>query len=172
MSVATEFSHTVGSLTDAASYQASETGLQQLPLPNSSTQSNTASSLFLGCHTQSNTQCKLSTAWWRAEKISGMTVNTFHISGQRSHLTRMPTVLSVRNVLNTVFPSTAWMNYLTNKIQRNMTFRGPCIVIYSYNKSQPFLNFIFDKELYMFQTDLLSIIRSLNPSAPEYSFKF
>jgi len=38
-------------------------------------------------------------------------------------------------------------------------------VIYSYNKSQPdalFLNFIFDKELYMFRSDLLSIIRSLN----------
>jgi hypothetical protein len=36
-------------------------------------------------------------------------------------------------------------------------------VIYSYNKSQRdalFLN--FDKELYMFRTDLLSIIRSLN----------
>jgi len=38
-------------------------------------------------------------------------------------------------------------------------------VIYSYNKSQRdalFLKFIFDKELYMFQTDLLPIIRSLN----------
>jgi hypothetical protein len=38
-------------------------------------------------------------------------------------------------------------------------------VIYSYNKSQRdalFLKFIFDKELYMFRTDLLSIIRSLN----------
>jgi hypothetical protein len=36
---------------------------------------------------------------------------------------------------------------------------------YSYNKSQRgalFLKFIFDKELYMFRTDLLSIIRSLN----------
>jgi len=45
-----------------------------------------------------------------------------------------------------------------------MTFRGPCIVIYSYNKIQqdaPFLKFIFDKELSMHQTDL-SIIRSLN----------
>jgi len=34
-----------------------------------------------------------------------------------------------------------------------------------YNKIQqdaPFLKFIFDKELYMFRTDLLSIIRSLN----------
>jgi len=38
-------------------------------------------------------------------------------------------------------------------------------VIHSYNKSQRdalFLNFIFDKELYMFRTDLLSIIRSHN----------
>jgi len=38
-------------------------------------------------------------------------------------------------------------------------------VIYSYNKSQQdelFLKFIFDKELYKFPTDLLSIIRSLN----------
>jgi hypothetical protein len=38
-------------------------------------------------------------------------------------------------------------------------------VIYSYNKSQQdalFLKFIFHKELHMFQTDLLSIIRSLN----------
>jgi len=38
------------------------------------------------------------------------------------------------------------------------------LVIYSYNKSQPdalFLKFIFDKELYMFRTDLLSIIRDL-----------
>jgi hypothetical protein len=36
---------------------------------------------------------------------------------------------------------------------------------YSYNKSQRdalFLKFIFDKELCMFRTDLLSIIRSLN----------
>ena len=36
---------------------------------------------------------------------------------------------------------------------------------YSYNKSQRdalFLKFTFDKELYTFRTDLLSIIRSLN----------
>ena len=35
----------------------------------------------------------------------------------------------------------------------------------SYKKTQRdalFLKFIFDKELYMFRTDLLSIIRSLN----------
>jgi hypothetical protein len=46
-----------------------------------------------------------------------------------------------------------------------LTFKGPCIVIYSYNKSQQdalFLKFIFDKELFMFRTYLLSIIRSLN----------
>jgi len=38
-------------------------------------------------------------------------------------------------------------------------------VIYSYNRSQRnalFLKFIFDKELYMFRTGLLSIIRGLN----------
>jgi len=38
-------------------------------------------------------------------------------------------------------------------------------VIYCYNKSQRdalFLKFIFDKELYVFRTDLLSFIRSLN----------
>jgi len=38
-------------------------------------------------------------------------------------------------------------------------------VIYSYNKSQPdalFLKFILIKNSYMFQTDLLSIIRSIN----------
>jgi len=47
------------------------------------------------------------------------------------------------------------------------TFRGPCIVIYSYNKSQrdarrTISQVYFDKELYMFWTDLLSNIRSLN----------
>ena len=49
--------------------------------------------------------------------------------------------------------------------EKKLTFRGLCIVIYSYNKSQQdalFLKFIFDKELYMFRTDLPSIIRSLN----------
>jgi len=38
-------------------------------------------------------------------------------------------------------------------------------VIFSYNKSQRdalFLKFIFDKELYMFRTDILSFIRTLN----------
>jgi hypothetical protein len=51
------------------------------------------------------------------------------------------------------------------KVHYYLTFRGTCIVTYSYNKSQRdalFLKFIFDKELYMFWTDLLSIIRSLN----------
>jgi len=39
-----------------------------------------------------------------------------------------------------------------------LTFRGPCIVIYSCNRSHLY----FGKQLYMFWTDLLSIIRSLN----------
>ena len=46
-----------------------------------------------------------------------------------------------------------------------LTFRVSFIVIYSYNKSQRdslFLNLIFDKELYMFGTDLLSVVRRLN----------
>jgi hypothetical protein len=50
-----------------------------------------------------------------------------------------------------------YISYLCDK-PTNSTFRGPCIVIYSYNKNQwdaLFLKFIFDKEL-------LSIIRSLN----------
>jgi len=39
------------------------------------------------------------------------------------------------------------------------------LLVYFYNKNQRaalFLKFIFGKELYMFRTDLLSIIRSLN----------
>jgi len=56
-------------------------------------------------------------------------------------------------------------DFKTHNLFINLTFRGPCIVIYSYNKSQRdalFLELIFDKELYMFRIDLLSIIRSLN----------
>ena len=46
-----------------------------------------------------------------------------------------------------------------------LTFGGPRIVIYSYNTSQRdslFLKFIFGKELYMFRTGPLSIIRSIS----------
>jgi len=44
----------------------------------------------------------------------------------------------------------------------SLTFRGLCIVIYSYNRSQwdALFQICFGKELYMFRTDLLSIIRS------------
>jgi hypothetical protein len=63
--------------------------------------------------------------------------------------------LSIIRSLNTVFTAigTCHVSY------------GLFIVIYSYNKSQQdalFLNFIFVKQLCMFRTDLLSIIRSLN----------
>jgi len=53
-------------------------------------------------------------------------------------------------------------NIDTNNISI-LTFRGPCIVIYSYNKTNEmhqFLNFIFGMELYMFRTVSLSIIKS------------
>ena len=54
---------------------------------------------------------------------------------------------------------------LTRYTCSSYTFSGQCNVVYSYNKSQRnalFLKFIFDKELYMFRIDLLSIIRSPN----------
>ena len=51
-----------------------------------------------------------------------------------------------------------------NRLCSNQDLKS-CIMICFYNKSQRdalFLKFIFDKEFYMFRTDLLSIIRSLN----------
>jgi len=41
----------------------------------------------------------------------------------------------------------------------NLTFRGPCIV---KANEMHYFSTLFGKELYMFRTDLLSIIRSLN----------
>jgi len=46
----------------------------------------------------------------------------------------------------------------------HLTFRGPCIAIYAYNKNQRDVlisQIYFGTELYMFRTVLLSIIRSL-----------
>jgi hypothetical protein len=50
------------------------------------------------------------------------------------------------------------------RVLLSLTFREPCIVIYSYKKSQRmhYFSTLFGKELYMFRADLLSIIRSLN----------
>jgi len=55
-------------------------------------------------------------------------------------------------------------NHHRAALLQSLTFREPCIVIYSYNKTNEmhyFLKFIFGIELYMFQTGFLSIIRSL-----------
>jgi len=49
-------------------------------------------------------------------------------------------------------------------LQTDLTFRGRCIVIYSYNKTNEmhqFLKFILGMELYMFRRVSMSIIRSL-----------
>ena len=46
----------------------------------------------------------------------------------------------------------------------NLTFRGPCSVIYSCNKTNEmelFLKFIFGIELYMLRAGFLSTARSL-----------
>ena len=57
----------------------------------------------------------------------------------------------------------------TKFVPMYLTLRGPCIVIYSCNKgptSCTSLQIHFDKVLYMFRTNLLSIIRSLNTVYP------
>ena len=80
-----------------------------------------------------------------------------------------------------LFPHTTFTNYFLlrhpvclqrgtksvlkySQVYFGLTFIGPCIVIYSYNKTQRDALFLyyFGKERYMFRTDLLPIIRSLN----------
>ena len=53
---------------------------------------------------------------------------------------------------------------LIRRLKVNLTFNGPCIVIYSCNKSPQdalFLNFVVVKNSTLFRTYLLSIIRNL-----------
>jgi len=85
---------------------------------------------------------------------------------RRSHLHRGGSFKShIETLAMASFRGTCLLVYIHVNLTAHLTFRGPCFVINSYNKSQRdalFLKFIFDKELYMFRTDLLSIIRSLN----------
>jgi hypothetical protein len=56
---------------------------------------------------------------------------------------------------------------------QSLTFRGPYIVIYSYNKTKEmhqFPKFIFEIELYMFWTGFLSIIKSLALYTQQYVY--
>jgi hypothetical protein len=58
-----------------------------------------------------------------------------------------------------IYQPKLWYQFVFPKCKQNFK-----VFKYSYNKSQRaalFLRFIFDKELYTFRTDLLSIIRSL-----------
>ena len=120
MSVATEDSQTEGSLTDTASYQAPETGLAKPPPPNTSTQSNKASSPLVCCRTQSNSQCKLTTALQIAEKFSGqLLIHAMYLASTatnpESHRYRAYCAISVQCFEHSL-PIYS-LDYLTNKIQ-------------------------------------------------------
>jgi len=59
---------------------------------------------------------------------------------------------------------TVCITYQLPLVNSNLTFRGLCIVKYSYNKTtemHQFLKFILGIKLYTFQTVSLSIIRSI-----------
>jgi len=63
-----------------------------------------------------------------------------------------------------VTPCSQLRSYWLRHRISNLTFRWPCVVIYSNNKTNEmhYFSASFGKELCMFRTDLLSIIRSLN----------
>jgi len=78
-------------------------------------------------------------------------------------------IVVIFGVYMAIFQNVFLLNYLSVYrliliMDPNLTFRGQCIVIYSYNKTNDmyqFLKFIFGIELYMFPTVSLSIIRNL-----------
>ena len=59
--------------------------------------------------------------------------------------------------------SATWNPFITEAVPSNLTFRRPCIVMYSYNKTKQthqFLKFILGIELHMFRTVSLCVDRS------------
>jgi len=69
---------------------------------------------------------------------------------------------SERIVLQKICRKERWKSFKRSNTSVNLTFRWPCIVIYSYNRTNDmhwFLKFIFGIELRMSRTGLLSVIR-------------
>jgi len=91
--------------------------------------------------------------WSRVNEIVGSTANGDHKTTVRGNICKAKKTLMCHVIA------------LFETEVTNLTFTGPCIVIYSYNKSQQdslFINFILVKNSTFFRTNLLSIITSLN----------
>ena len=87
----------------------------------------------------------------KMESISSS--ETSAIKTQTPGITKKGTYYIIRFVIGECWE--VWASNMDIKIY--LMFRGPCILIYSYNKSHRDA-----LELYVFQTNLLSIIRGLN----------
>jgi len=102
--------------------------------------------------------------------VSNYSFTSLLIEMQTGYTVKRNTLMLCSNVLHVSAHQNPHQATLSQKFKNistyaTLTFKGPCIVIYSYNKSQQdalFLNFILVKNSYMFRTGLLSIIRSPN----------